>query len=519
MVSAENRIPTTPTQYVWWFPGSPVKVHLDLHVVQRLKDQLKSGAQQEGLLFGRTRDGATEILEIEPAPDSGVAEPLDALPKDKPYRALVGYYRTESGDLLRLNDRDRELAERYFPKPYQVLLVIQTTDFGPPTATFFFHDADRHMADFAFMEFPLDPSLLTIEERNRIRRSQQALSPASPPAERPLAALPAAVLPPARDRWVRYAALWILGLCLIGVAGFAARGPVTRFLRAVATGPNTPPAVPKQSAGLSLGLHARRQNTDLELTWSRDSALIAVAQSGVIAIQDGKSKREIPLNAAQVHGGSLLYSPSSDQITMQLMVMTPEITATETVMVVLPKGGVTPQTYELSASRLPANPAASGATEEVVQPAKPSRPFQPPQPATSARVTPLAAEPPPVAPPAFNPGAPPSLLARALPVPPTPAAPAQRVSGGYQPPVPISKVLPRYHSNGARWGGSSRVIEIKVYIDQAGNVDRTELTSGSWATRDLLEEAQRAARLWKFQPGRLSNQPIASEFHVQFVFR
>ena len=55
-----------PQHYLWWFPGSPVKVHLALRVVQRLSHLLSvSGASsfEEGLLFGEIRDGVTEIVQ------------------------------------------------------------------------------------------------------------------------------------------------------------------------------------------------------------------------------------------------------------------------------------------------------------------------------------------------------------------------------------------------------------------------------------------------------------------------
>ena len=61
--------PAAPEHYVWWFPGSPVKVHLELGVAQRLKDRLEQfppGAPEEGLLFGRALDGTTEILDFDP---------------------------------------------------------------------------------------------------------------------------------------------------------------------------------------------------------------------------------------------------------------------------------------------------------------------------------------------------------------------------------------------------------------------------------------------------------------------
>ena len=119
-------------------------------------------------------DGAAEILDFQPVSNGDLPNMIAALPKDKDKRFLMGYYRTEEGDTFHLNAKDVSLAEECFRKPYHVFLMIHSSGFGSPNATFFFHDGDRKMADFAFLEFPLDPSLLVIEERDRIQRSHHA---------------------------------------------------------------------------------------------------------------------------------------------------------------------------------------------------------------------------------------------------------------------------------------------------------------------------------------------------------
>ena len=101
---------------------------------------------------------------------------IATLPNDQSKRSLMGYYRTEESETFHLNAKDISLAEECFRKPYQVFLMIHSNGFGAPNATFFFHDGDRKMADFAFLEFPFDPSLLAIEERDRIQRSHEAVT-------------------------------------------------------------------------------------------------------------------------------------------------------------------------------------------------------------------------------------------------------------------------------------------------------------------------------------------------------
>ena len=182
MASAATYAPTGFSYYVWWFPGSPVRVHLSLDVVRRLREQLPTTPAQ-GLLFGKTADGATEILDFQSSPGP-IPESVSALAEDGGKPLLVGCYRT--GDSLTLNDGDRALARTFFAQPYHVILVVQPAEVGPPTASFFFHDADGKMAECSLMEFPFEPSLLASEERDRLRRSQEAAarrSAALQPAE------------------------------------------------------------------------------------------------------------------------------------------------------------------------------------------------------------------------------------------------------------------------------------------------------------------------------------------------
>ena len=83
MATTETVVPVDPKHYVWWFPGSPVKVHLDLQVVQRLKQRLwenGAGNSEGGLLFGRTRDGATEIVDFQAVAGASIASAVAALP-------------------------------------------------------------------------------------------------------------------------------------------------------------------------------------------------------------------------------------------------------------------------------------------------------------------------------------------------------------------------------------------------------------------------------------------------------
>ena len=317
MATTETLVPADPKHYVWWFPGSPVKVHIDLQVVQRLKDGLPGTGTSEGLLFGRVQNGAAEILDFQPASNGNVRNMIAALPNEHGKRFLMGYYRTEEGDTFHLNTDDVSLAEECFRKPYHVFLMIHSNGFGAPNATFFFHDGDRKMADFAFLEFPLDPSLLAIEERDRIQRSQHAATTHSLEIPSPAPDPSTAGSPGNKSSVLLKAAGWTGSIALVFALGTLVISPSfrERFVNRPAINPSAASSISSSASQPSsrplIALKAKRQNGDLEFTWNRESALIRTATSGVISIQDGESqsKRQIALDSTQVRGGSLLLLP------------------------------------------------------------------------------------------------------------------------------------------------------------------------------------------------------------------
>ena len=281
-----------------------------------------------------------------------------------------------------------------------------------------------------------------------------------------------------------------------------------------------------------MGLRARRQGNDLEVTWSRDSALIGTATSGVIAIEDGTSKRQILLDATQVHYGSLLYSPTSDQIQMELTVYTPAATNTESVLVILPKGGA-PQTYAMVAPTSTAPTAHREAAAETMPIAQPTRAFIPPAPKQAAGLSniPAPSEAPavsipvnsalgsiplvsqaPVAPPPM-PSAPSALRPAASPGKPAPPPIA------YQPPEAIRRVLPRYPARLQALITAPKMIEVRVTIDKTGKVTNAELIPSPETHQAFVEPSLTAARAWWFQPARRGDEAIPSESILRFVFK
>lgn len=344
MATVESYVPADLSYYVWSFPGSPLKVHLALNVVRQLSEQLQLADLQaagEGLLFGKAIEGATEVLDFQSAPGH-VPETVAALAQDGGKRLLVGYYRIETGNSLGLNESDLTLARTCFTQPYHVFLIIQASGFGPPNASFFFHDSNGKMPEFSFMEFPFEPSLLAGEERDRLKRLQEAaarraatIQPSAEP--RLLPPLRFRPQPPFRPGWTSRVAvgLVLLFALLCGVGVFAG----SRFLQAWWSRIRSARVDVPAPSPVAIGLSAKRQNADVEITWNRESPVIAGATSGVLSIQDGSSRRDIALDIDRIRNSSVVYSPASDQVFLLLSVSTPVTTVSESVMILLPRNG------------------------------------------------------------------------------------------------------------------------------------------------------------------------------------
>ena len=546
MAITESYASADPRHYVWWFPGSPIKVHLDLQVIEGLQTRLRgSGSQsgEQGLLIGRVLDGATEILEFRPALNRTVPEMIAELSAESGELLLVGYYRTEHGDVLHLNEADLSLFERFFGKAYHVFLVIQPSAFAPPNATFFFCRGDHKMAEFPFLEFPLDASLLATEERDRISRCRQSaeqppVTPVALPAEPKLRNLRTG-----RKLLLKLTSVGILvaGLTLIAT-WITTPSFRTRSSQAWSAlwGPSAVRSSSPSRSYPHIGLQARTQDRDLEVSWNRESPWITAATSGLISIEDGASKRQITLDSQQLRGERILYSPTSDQVLIQLTITTSGAVATESVRVLLLQSGkaktTSPEVFQSSSTAVEtrARPQSTQLTQALKPFTGPSIPMSNASPAV-----PLLNEPPPqdlhsdtpasrfISPGLSQTPAPPQMpMGSALPSTQSPE-PAPRLSiqeptpaaTTYYPPIPSTKVAPRFPPDLKALVFKPVTVAVRVSIDKSGKVLKAEPLLEGNIHQLFITEAVHAARLWTFQPAHRGKEAVPSESVLHFAFK
>jgi hypothetical protein len=532
--------------YVWSFPGGPVHVHLNLEVVRQLAENLKreaeisSGGSRCGILLGLNRPGGLEISDFSPLETTAIPELETTLARAKSIRDItpVGYYRVQNEDRLCLSAEDLSLVHKFFSDPGNVVLLIsRADDTKPPTAGFFFWDEGTMNGDFCFLDFPFDAALLAELEEGKARTGNSSGADTPPVAQTLTLDLPAtkgSVLSRAKSSRAWRVCKISLSAALISLAGFTAG----IFLsQAVRTNPDKLHPIP-------LILNVHHQGADLAVTWDHNSLAVTTARSGLLKFYDGASIRELPMDKAHLLSGSAVYTPTSDNVRVQLDLDAPDNTTTsQSVTVILPAPAVTPaEPQHAPAVRSPlrsaAKPPETVATNSI-------KSFQPPAEQATARPTPDSDI---LAPPAIlnnSPSAngtpfsapviqPPKVppTAAALPAPVAQSAGNQAETSSpstkptvnitqaedYIPPEPLKRVwpLPLTMAQRALLPGGVVHVEIKVFIDEQGKVRKAEAVSH--ASPILVTAASSAARMWVFRPSQKKGRNVPGEMILQFNF-
>jgi len=85
-------------------------------------------------------------------------------------------------------------------------------------------------------------------------------------------------------------------------------------------------------------------------------------------------------------------------------------------------------------------------------------------------------------------------------------------ASAFVPPSPIHKVIPAVPPDAT---ASERAVDVKVYIDESGNVSRARLLT---RRNRLADPSLNAARQWQFAPAHKGDQPVSSELVLHFRF-
>jgi hypothetical protein len=275
-----------PDVYTWAFPGGPIRIHLNLNVVERLSCEVKEGFESipsqrreiGGLLLGTTdlNTHRIEIKDFEPFPCGCRPDHRFALSdSDREMFAarksmvrgelnVVGYYRSHIAEDLSLREEDLSLARACFGDPANVFLLIKPSDCSL-SAGFFFWDNGRIDSDFSYLEFPFDA--------RQLATAQKISEDSSPEGEKKR------LVRGLRWRWFRACAALVVALAALGYTASRKRAA-----------PLTQASVGSQKAGLAL--EVERHENDLRVSWNRNTPVVNHAREAVLSIRDGDSRQE-----------------------------------------------------------------------------------------------------------------------------------------------------------------------------------------------------------------------------------
>ena len=345
------------------------------------------------------------------------------------------------------------------------------------------------------------------------------------------------------SRISRHHLLWAAGI--IAAAALAAGGYLVLTKHTTAQpAPVHPTAVVSTVTNQKLALTAERRGSDLVLSWNRESPTVAGASYGMLIIRGKDTRRDIALSAEQLRAGSIVYTPTTDQVQVELSVVAGEQVTKDSVIVFLPRKGVivtsanaqdTPQ--HPSAPQI--SPAPFNERERVRASSSPPgheplRPFAIPTSPAGPQTAGLVhlEDPPPRLPQRTGQAASaialPSPQLPSTPAPPSPA-PEPAVAQNKTPEKPAApslivpavatdQVLPHVPETMKAMLTSPKMIEVTVSIDESGKVVKAESSNQNRADLALVSAALEAARHWKFRPARVNNRSVASEMVVKFNF-
>jgi TonB family protein len=94
--------------------------------------------------------------------------------------------------------------------------------------------------------------------------------------------------------------------------------------------------------------------------------------------------------------------------------------------------------------------------------------------------------------------------------------PIARLGGGVSPPKPVLQITPEFSEEArqSRIGDSRLAVEIVIGSD--GRVHSSRVVSGSGYGLD--EQALRVLPLWRFEPARQGDKPVAVQLNMEFTF-
>jgi hypothetical protein len=344
---------------------------LERQALDSLRALTKRGSEIGGLLLGRISPDPHAILieELEAVAcdysrgpfyllsEADEARLQAAIAQPRPSLAVVGFFRSNARKELALSPDDLTLAEKYFPGPDSVVLLVKPFSMKPSLGAWFLGQDNFASAaiEFTFRRaariqdrpLPLPskpPTPFTPPPASPVATpsatpftpppASPSTTPSAPPPASPVAtpSAPPPAAPPAPpptptavdpvvadlrllNRVQRPPAPaphqkgWLWLPLLLGLIGGSS------FFGYRVHGPGLPP--PDPAAG-ALALKVDHYAGQLRLSWNHSASLIATAQKATLTILDGAQEQLLVLDLDQIRTGTLVYAPTTTDVTFRL---------------------------------------------------------------------------------------------------------------------------------------------------------------------------------------------------------
>jgi hypothetical protein len=326
----------------WSAPDVPVAIEYPFEVMDEIRAAATDGLQKlargglevAGVLFGVRRENGVRILTWRPIPCEYALGPtlqlssrdraeltrlLEASAEDPDLHGLqpVGWFLSHTRSEILLSPHELEIFDGFFPRPWQVTLVLRPTQAGVARAGFFVRAADGALkADSSYQEFTLKPlhrapklgdvPIPVAKERSNSRLKPEATVPTPIAATIPEPSPPARVEAPLFRTLERSKTprgwLWMLPLVLgLIVAGFLIK---ERYL----TRPHP------------FSLHVYDAGETVQVEWNQNAVSIRNAHLGVIDIQDGGETKRYSLADDELRAGKMSYVRRGGDVELRMTV-------------------------------------------------------------------------------------------------------------------------------------------------------------------------------------------------------
>src|SRR5271170_3239830 len=332
----EVSVPLGRLRWTWSTEEAPVKVHVPLDLVARLRGEIEGDARRSvseigGVLLGRkgSTPGSIEIKDYAwvPCKDSGDGEPggeygmdvaaLETLREAHRDLLILGYFRTQLEGALHLRRAEVDFVEEQFGDRSNVVLLIRPSP-GRFKAGFLFWEGDTFVP-FSIYDFPFVAESLRSAASIRVEIPEKAQSqPVALPVffADPVPVKVSLGQPLRHDGGhVRRALLSLTGAVTASVfMGFLLQDRVLPAPRLDA------PQV--LSASVPIELQASAEDKGLDIHWNPQSTPVVMAREAHLALVQPDGRDEIiPVDLLQLESGKIHFASWGESVEVRLEVV------------------------------------------------------------------------------------------------------------------------------------------------------------------------------------------------------